>query len=105
MLSEHFRAFRRRDTGIERDQLAALLRAAPLPHAAIISGLRRAGESTLLAQPATREREVRALTDAMRALGLSRALILADANAKLIEDKGLAIEVRSLAEWLIQSPP
>lgn len=57
-----------------------------------------------LAQPATREREVRALTEAMRGLGLSRGLILADANAEPIEDEGVAIEVRSLAEWLVQSP-
>jgi predicted AAA+ superfamily ATPase len=56
-----------------------------------------------LAQPATREREVRALTDAMRGLELSRGLILADANAEPILESGLTIEVRSLAEWLLQS--
>jgi predicted AAA+ superfamily ATPase len=50
MLLEQFQAFWRRDTGIERTQLAELERAAPLPHAVIISGLRRAGKSTLLAQ-------------------------------------------------------
>jgi uncharacterized protein len=56
-----------------------------------------------LAQPATREREVRALTDALRALGLSRGLILADANAEPLEEGGLTIEVRSLAERLLQA--
>jgi uncharacterized protein len=56
-----------------------------------------------LAQPATREREVRALTDALRGLGLSRGLILADANAEPIEEKGLTIEIRSVAEWLLRS--
>lgn len=56
-----------------------------------------------LAQPATREREVRALTDALRGLGLTRGLILADANAKPVEMDGLTIEVRSLAEWLVQA--
>lgn len=50
MLLEQFEAFWLRDTGIERTQLAELERAAPLPHAVIISGLRRAGKSTLLAQ-------------------------------------------------------
>jgi hypothetical protein len=46
---------------------------------------------------------VRALTDAMRGLGLSRGLILADASAAPILESGLTIEVRSLAEWLLQS--
>ena len=54
MLLEQFQAFWGRDTGIERTQLAELARAAPLPHAVIISGLRRAGKSTLLAQLAHR---------------------------------------------------
>jgi predicted AAA+ superfamily ATPase len=54
MLLEQFQAFWRRDTGIERTQLAELERAAPLPHAVIVSGLRRAGKSTLLAQLAHR---------------------------------------------------
>jgi predicted AAA+ superfamily ATPase len=54
-------------------------------------------------QPATREREVRALTDAMRGLGLSHGLILTDANAEPIAVDGMTIEVRSLAEWLLQS--
>ena len=50
MLLEQFQAFWQRDTGIERAQLAEIERAAPLPHAVIISGLRRVGKSTLLAQ-------------------------------------------------------
>jgi len=54
MLLEQFQAFWRRDTGIERAQLGELERAAPLSHAVIISGLRRAGKSTLLAQLAHR---------------------------------------------------
>jgi predicted AAA+ superfamily ATPase len=54
MLLEQFQTFWRRDAGIERNQLAALERAAALPHAVIISGLRRAGKSTLLAQLAHR---------------------------------------------------
>lgn len=56
-----------------------------------------------LAQPATREREMRALTDALRGLGLTRGLILTDANIAPIEVDGLTLEVRSLAEWLLQT--
>jgi len=56
-----------------------------------------------LAQPATRERETRALMVALRGLGLTRGLILTDANAAPIETDGLTLEVRSLAEWLLQS--
>ena len=54
-----------------------------------------------LAQPATREREVRALVDAMRGLGLDRALIVTDADADPIEVDGLVIGVRSAARWLL----
>ncbi len=50
LLLEQFAAFWARDTGIEREQLAQLVRVAALPHAVIVSGLRRVGKSTLLAQ-------------------------------------------------------
>jgi uncharacterized protein len=52
MLLEQFNAFLTADTGIERLVLERVERAAALPHAVIISGLRRAGKSTLLAQMA-----------------------------------------------------
>ncbi len=55
-----------------------------------------------LDQPEAREREVRALTTAMRSLGIARGLILADENAAPITDGELTIEVHSLAEWLLQ---
>jgi len=54
MLLEQEQAFWQRKTGIERVQLAAIERASPLPHAVIVSGLRRVGKSTLLAQFAHR---------------------------------------------------
>lgn len=54
MLLEQFQSFWQRDTGIERTLLARLERAAAAPHAVIISGLRRVGKSTLLAQLAHR---------------------------------------------------
>ncbi len=49
MLLEQSDAFWQRDTGIEREKLAEVKQAAPLPHAVIVSGLRRVGKSTLLA--------------------------------------------------------
>ncbi|MCX6069132.1 MAG: AAA family ATPase, partial [Chloroflexi bacterium] len=52
MLIEQFDSFWARDTGIERTQLAEVERAAHVPHAVIVSGLRRVGKSTLLAQMA-----------------------------------------------------
>lgn len=50
MLLEQFQLFWQRDTGVERAQLQQARQAAALPHAVIISGLRRVGKSTLLAQ-------------------------------------------------------
>ena len=50
MLLEQFDAFWQRDTGVEREKLAEVKQAAPPPHAVIISGLRRVGKSTLMAQ-------------------------------------------------------
>jgi len=50
MLLEQFDAFWSIQTGMIRTQLAKLEQAAPLPHAVIVSGLRRVGKSTLLAQ-------------------------------------------------------
>lgn len=52
MLLEQFNAFWRFDLGTVRTQLSSIKQAAELPHAVIISGLRRAGKSTLLAQMA-----------------------------------------------------
>lgn len=52
MLLEQMESFRKRDTGIPRDRLADVEQAAGLPHAVIVSGLRRVGKSTLLAQMA-----------------------------------------------------
>lgn len=52
MLLEQFQAFWQRDTGIVRTLLSEVERAKDVPHAVIVSGLRRAGKSTLLAQMA-----------------------------------------------------
>ena len=52
MLLEQFDSFWIRDTGTERTQLDEIERAANVPQAVIVSGLRRVGKSTLLAQKA-----------------------------------------------------
>lgn len=54
MLLEQFQAFWQRDTGILRTQLSEVERARHSTHAVIVSGLRRVGKSTLLAQVAHR---------------------------------------------------
>jgi uncharacterized protein len=50
MFIEQFDSFWRKDTGTPRSKLKDLQQAAQLPHAVIVSGLRRVGKSTLLAQ-------------------------------------------------------
>ena len=52
ILLEQYQVFHHLDTGIQREQLAQLEHVSSLPHAVIISGLRRVGKSTLLAQMA-----------------------------------------------------
>jgi predicted AAA+ superfamily ATPase len=52
LLLEQFNTFWQKDAGIPRTQLAAVERVMTAPHAVIISGLRRVGKSTLLAQVA-----------------------------------------------------
>ena len=54
MLLEQLQVFWALDTGIPRRQMTEIDRASHLPHAVIISGLRRVGKSTLLAQLAHR---------------------------------------------------
>jgi predicted AAA+ superfamily ATPase len=54
MLLEQSQIFWQLDTGIEREQLLEIEGVISLPHAIIISGLRRVGKSTLLAQLAHR---------------------------------------------------
>ena len=51
--------------------------------------------------PATREREVRAVEDAAQRLNAHSALILSDTNEDDFEINGLPVSVRSIAEWLI----
>jgi uncharacterized protein len=53
--------------------------------------------------PTTREREIRALADAMKTLDLSSGLILADSKTETITRNGITITIRSLAEWLLES--
>lgn len=50
LLIEQMDSFLEKDTGVQRKKLAEIKTAASLPHAVIVSGLRRVGKSTLLAQ-------------------------------------------------------
>jgi hypothetical protein len=54
-----------------------------------------------LAAPATRERELRALADAVKSVKVKKALILSDANENGLEVNGVPVEVLSTAEWLL----
>jgi hypothetical protein len=54
-----------------------------------------------LDQTGVREREVHALSDGLKALGLDRGLILTETGAESIQQDGLTIEIRSLAQWLL----
>jgi predicted AAA+ superfamily ATPase len=51
--------------------------------------------------PATREREFRALEDAANRLNSHNAIILSDANENDLEINGMPVQIRSIAEWLI----
>ena len=55
-----------------------------------------------LAAPAVRQREVRALTTAMQSLDIDHAVILTDAGADPITLEGKTIEIRSVAQWLLE---
>jgi predicted AAA+ superfamily ATPase len=52
---------------------------------------------------ATREREIRALQDAVQVLKPKGALILTDANGKDFEIAGVPVSIRSAAEWILSS--
>ena len=52
--------------------------------------------------PATRERELRALESAATTLKVDSALILADKNEDNIEMKSLQVKIRSMAEWMLE---
>ena len=56
-----------------------------------------------LENPATREREIRALQDALAHTPAQSALILADANQEGFEINGVPVSIRSAAEWLLQA--
>ncbi len=56
-----------------------------------------------LAQPATREREVRALVAALQTLRQPKGLILTEATLPSIEVAGVVVEIRSVAEWLLEA--
>jgi hypothetical protein len=56
-----------------------------------------------LENPATPEREVRALEDAIKGLNAHSALILANTSESCFEINGIPIEVQSPAEWMAKT--
>jgi predicted AAA+ superfamily ATPase len=54
-----------------------------------------------LAQSTTRDREVRALKDAIGTVKVQRAIILSDSNEEPFEIDGVPVHIRSTAEWLL----
>jgi len=54
-----------------------------------------------LSQSATRDREIRALENAIQNIKVQSALILADANEDSFEINGIPVEIRSAAQWLL----
>ncbi len=54
-----------------------------------------------LENPTTRERELRALSDALKGVKVESALILSDANENELEIEGARVEIRSVSEWLL----
>lgn len=54
-----------------------------------------------LENPTTREREIRALSDALKGVKVESAMILSDANENEFEIDGIRVEIRSVAEWLL----
>ena len=54
-----------------------------------------------LDHPAVREREFRALQDAIGSVKVQSALILADTDEKTIEINGVPVEIQSAAKWLM----
>jgi hypothetical protein len=56
-----------------------------------------------LSNPATCERVVRALVDAMRSLNITQGVILTDANAESVKENDFTITIHSIPEWLLSS--
>jgi hypothetical protein len=54
-----------------------------------------------LINPTVREREVRALSEALQNVKVESALILSDENENAFELSGVPVEVRSVSQWLI----
>lgn len=54
-----------------------------------------------LKQSTTRDREVRALKDAIGTVKVQSAIILSDSNEDTFEIDGIPVHIRSTAEWLL----
>ncbi len=65
----------------------------------LLNGLSKYGWT--IQSTVTREREVRALSDALTGVKVESAVILSDANENSFEISGVPVEIRSMAEWLL----
>ena len=54
-----------------------------------------------LDNPSTRQREIRALQDAIGSIPVQSALILTDANQDSFVIDGVPVDVRAVAEWMV----
>lgn len=54
-----------------------------------------------LENPSTREREVRALEDAIKSLNVNSALILSDTNEPEYDIQGIPVRIQSVSEWMV----
>lgn len=55
-----------------------------------------------MTDPVTRERELRALRIAVRALKAKQAIVLSSANDEDVNVDGVNVQIRSLSEWLLE---
>lgn len=57
-----------------------------------------------ISNPATREREIRAMQDAVKTVDAQNLLILSDNNEDPIRIDDKEIQIQSIPEWLLQQP-
>jgi hypothetical protein len=57
-----------------------------------------------MSNPATREREIRAIQDAIQTVDTQHILILAEDTEDLIRIGDKEIQIQSIPEWLLQQP-
>jgi len=106
ILLEQYQVFHHLDTGIQREQLTQLGHVSSLPHAVIISGLRRVGTSALLAQMAYQLEEdiyyyLNFEDERLLGFGTSDMNLLYQILVELFGERKIFIldEIQNLSEW------